>query len=458
MKCENCTHALQPDWHFCPLCGTSAHQSVSPKLLNLTDEEIGKIFNKLMGPSAEKVPFSGSGSYGSGVRAQVFEVIVRQAIAGAPWHEICAGPMQVNQITPDEVEEEVRRRRGGDNEPPSASVPKKPLPTEGTGGIALALQLPSQQLATVRALILKFGAFPAVIAKEQARNIAQSTSEEYTESALHKHPALPNSPIGCVARILTVLNPTCGGRCTRMANGPGGIYFACDDSIWCILVDGHLSEYVRIKRDGKIASMRFDAEGAMYVATAQGLIYKIEQNKSGRILAQVGGSLGQAETLLKDVAVGRDYVLVSNYSADAYGIFKIGQDGRYDVLVKGPGSGTQGILIDSDGFLWCVEPSTGCIIKRSISGEELLRTIIASPDDFHASDGYDGSIAIDSLSRLYITIGKVGQVIRIDIATGQKVDTLFSGLNNPTGIACDVTGDLYILESGHNRILKLKMT
>jgi len=305
---------------------------------------------------------------------------------------------------------------------------------------------------------LKFGAFPAVIAKEQARNIAQSTSEEYTESALHKHPALPNSPIGCVARILTVLNPTCGGRCTRMANGPGGIYFACDDSIWCILVDGHLSEYVRIKRDGKIASMRFDAEGAMYVATAQGLIYKIEQNKSGRILAQVGGSLGQAETLLKDVAVGRDYVLVSNYSADAYGIFKIGQDGRYDVLVKGPGSGTQGILIDSDGFLWCVEPSTGCIIKRSISGEELLRTIIASPDDFHASDGYDGSIAIDSLSRLYITIGKVGQVIRIDIATGQKVDTLFSGLNNPTGIACDVTGDLYILESGHNRILKLKMT
>ena len=48
--------------------------------------------------------------YGTGVRAQVFEVIVRQAIAGAPWREICAGPMQVNNITPEEVELEVNRR------------------------------------------------------------------------------------------------------------------------------------------------------------------------------------------------------------------------------------------------------------------------------------------------------------------------------------------------------------
>lgn len=53
----------------------------------------------------------GVGSYGSGVRAQVFEVIVRQALAGAPWREICAGPMQVNNITPEEVEAEVQRRK-----------------------------------------------------------------------------------------------------------------------------------------------------------------------------------------------------------------------------------------------------------------------------------------------------------------------------------------------------------
>jgi hypothetical protein len=61
--------------------------------------------------SAPTTPMMGSGSYGSGVRAQVFEVIVRQALAGAPWREICAGPMQVNNISPDEVEAEVKRRQ-----------------------------------------------------------------------------------------------------------------------------------------------------------------------------------------------------------------------------------------------------------------------------------------------------------------------------------------------------------
>jgi hypothetical protein len=67
--------------------------------------------------------FSGPGpSYGSGVRAQVFEVIVRQAIAGAPWKEICAGPMQVNNIDPREVQEEVDRRR----EMLKRGDPKKP--------------------------------------------------------------------------------------------------------------------------------------------------------------------------------------------------------------------------------------------------------------------------------------------------------------------------------------------
>jgi hypothetical protein len=48
---------------------------------------------------------------GTGVRAQVFEVIVRQALSGAPWREICAGPMEVNNICPQQVEAAVRLRR-----------------------------------------------------------------------------------------------------------------------------------------------------------------------------------------------------------------------------------------------------------------------------------------------------------------------------------------------------------
>jgi hypothetical protein len=45
------------------------------------------------------------------IRQQVFEVVVRQALKGAPWRELCAGPMLVNQITPEEIEAEVKKRR-----------------------------------------------------------------------------------------------------------------------------------------------------------------------------------------------------------------------------------------------------------------------------------------------------------------------------------------------------------
>jgi len=128
MNCENCKREIQPDWRFCPVCGLSAY----------------------LDPSKA----STSPKYGPEVRAQVFEVIVRQAIAGAPWRQICVGPMQVNLITPEEIEEEVTRRKGGNEGSPPAPVPKKPRPTEGAGGIGLVLPTPSQRLINLRVLVL----------------------------------------------------------------------------------------------------------------------------------------------------------------------------------------------------------------------------------------------------------------------------------------------------------------
>ncbi len=69
---------------------------------------LGKLFKHGKEPSPPADPHHLT--YGAGVRAQVLEVIVRQALAGAPWREICAGPMLVNNITPQEVEAEVKKR------------------------------------------------------------------------------------------------------------------------------------------------------------------------------------------------------------------------------------------------------------------------------------------------------------------------------------------------------------
>ncbi|MBP9093969.1 hypothetical protein KBI23_23305 [bacterium] len=72
-NCKNCKKSLQPDWFFCPNCGTAQHEtSVMQEYLRIADstDEI---------PARQKN--TAEGKYGAGVRSQVLEVIVRQAKA-----------------------------------------------------------------------------------------------------------------------------------------------------------------------------------------------------------------------------------------------------------------------------------------------------------------------------------------------------------------------------------------
>jgi len=62
-------------------------------------------------PSVSDSWGSTAGTYGSGIRSQVFEVIVRKAMSGEPWRETCLAPMRVNNITAEEVAREVDRRQ-----------------------------------------------------------------------------------------------------------------------------------------------------------------------------------------------------------------------------------------------------------------------------------------------------------------------------------------------------------
>lgn len=102
MQCINCGSHLEPNWTHCPHCGK--FKSVLKE--EVTEEAIEMIFGNMTRRRQD-----GRSTYGSGVRDQVFEVIVRQAIAGAPWREICAGPMEVNKIDVEDIEAEVKRRR-----------------------------------------------------------------------------------------------------------------------------------------------------------------------------------------------------------------------------------------------------------------------------------------------------------------------------------------------------------
>src|SRR3984893_18574829 len=147
---------------------------------------------------------------------------------------------------------------------------------------------------------------------------------------------LPDAPRGYAVRILSQLNASYSNRFSRMTARPGGMYFACDGSVWFIDNAGQLTEYARIRGNSTISGLRFDRKGVLYVATIQGTVYRIDPNKSGRILAQLDGSLTGGGTFLSDLAIGsREEIYVSNFPSNTGGIFRIDRNGEYEVMVGG---------------------------------------------------------------------------------------------------------------------------
>lgn len=265
---------------------------------------------------------------------------------------------------------------------------------------------------------------------------------------------LPDAPRGYAVKVLSQLNASYSNRFSRMTAGPGGIYFSCDGSVWFVDSSGQPSEYARIRGNSTISGLRFDRKGILYVATIQGTVYKIDPNKSGRILAQLDGGQTGGGTFLSDLAIGpREEVYVSNFPSNTGGIFKIDRSGDPDVLVGGPGHGTQGLLLDPDGFLWCLEHASGSVVKRSLDGREVSQVNIADSDSFNFADGYDGNLAMDSLGRLYVTAGRAGSVIRVN--REGRTEPFLTGLINPTGIAFGSDGALFVLEAGRSRVLRV---
>jgi hypothetical protein len=142
------------------------------------------------------------GVYGNGVRAQVFEVIVKQALAGAPWREICAGPMEVNSISPVEIEAEVRRRKGKNltdsdlaklDRESLLNIARSRVPKQGWGVRALVVMIAlfslpyalptfadymAEYSSDVRKMARDFGLIQADEAKAERRHPV-ATTEDY---------------------------------------------------------------------------------------------------------------------------------------------------------------------------------------------------------------------------------------------------------------------------------------
>lgn len=159
MKCSVCDGALRKGWNYCPDCGYDVRLSEPEQLID-----------------ASQVCFEPP----VGVRATVFEVVVRHAMSGAAWREICAGAMKYNNITDEEIEAEVRRRQDG----PAPEVPRRPAPRKPeTKHTMRKSKMPAKQeraltpverLSTIKSLLQKLNNSADAQAPEYRENIEQA--------------------------------------------------------------------------------------------------------------------------------------------------------------------------------------------------------------------------------------------------------------------------------------------
>ena len=68
---------------------------------------------------------------------------------------------------------------------------------------------------------------------------------------------------------------------------------------------------------------------------------------------------------------------------------------------------------------------------------------------------YPDSVAVDSAGNLYVTDSGHNRVLRLAADSTTQSVLPFAGLNNPTCVAVDSAGNLYVNDSDNNRVLKL---
>ena len=73
------------------------------------------------------------------------------------------------------------------------------------------------------------------------------------------------------------------------------------------------------------------------------------------------------------------------------------------------------------------------------------------------TQGSNNGLAVDAAGNLFIADGQGGVLRRVDAVTG-KADVIASGLDHPFGIAVDRAGDVYFAEWSGNRVGKVNMT
>ena len=200
-----------------------------------------------------------------------------------------------------------------------------------------------------------------------------------------------------------------------------------------------------------------DGGGNLYIA----------DSSSNRIVKETVSASGYTETVVQTSALSYPGALVVDGSGNLY----IADSGNNRVLVEVPSAGAytetilptsglnypSGIAVDGSGNVYISDTYNGRVLKETASQIGYTESVLPT-----SAEGPLG-IAVDSRGNVYISDDYYDSswnpqnvVLRETVSAGTYSESTLvtSALNIPDGIAVDPRGNVYIADTGNNRVLK----
>jgi sugar lactone lactonase YvrE len=113
------------------------------------------------------------------------------------------------------------------------------------------------------------------------------------------------------------------------------------------------------------------------------------------------------------------------------------------------------VAVDAGGNVYAADRNNAIVVRITPSGS---LSIVFKLSPATPCTSATARIAIDNLGNLYIlenVFGTPPRITRIDGSSGQTSTVIQGGLADPTGLAADANGNLYVSEAGNDRIQRI---
>ena len=116
-----------------------------------------------------------------------------------------------------------------------------------------------------------------------------------------------------------------------------------------------------------------------------------------------------------------------------------------------------GVAVDTAGNVYVAETRTNQVFKLAAGSHSQTVLPFTGLDLFDDGviDTFTASVAVDTAGNVYVTDSGHNRVVKLAAGSNTQAVLPFRGLNDPEGVAVDTSGTVYVVDYSHGRVLKL---